>query len=189
MTSHCPNPGCIRNVKSSWKPFTSERGLSIHLSKSPGCNAYFLQQLATSTSTSSCISSQPVLMSDPTAKIMKKWRLMFNPGCSEPIMFASSDNIGVSDFEERDNDSISMPPNDVDAFLCDEEEPLCFGDNVVNTNDFAHVQEDPASFPNEAPPNASGYTSFTMSQKCVTSLMMLLDSLECPDYAFEKILH
>jgi hypothetical protein len=156
MMHHCPNPGCIHNVKSSWKPFTSARGVSIHLSKSPGCNAYFLQQLATSTSTSPHVASQPVLMSDPTAQILKKRQLMFNSGCSKPFKFESSDNIGVSDLEEIDNDNISMPPNDDNTLLSDDEEPLCFGDNVVNTNDFEQFQEDPALFPNKAPPNASG---------------------------------
>ena len=34
----------------------------------------------------------------------------------------------------------------------------------------------------------SDYASFTMSQKAVASLMLLLDSMQCPDYAFEKIM-
>jgi hypothetical protein len=125
-------------------------------------------------------------MNNPTAQILKKWQLMFNPVCSQPFIFEPSDNIGVSDFEEMDNDSFSMPSDDDNALLSDEEEPLSFGDSVVNTNDFEHFHEDATSFPNKAPPTASGYTSFTMSQKCLTSLMILLDSLECPNYIFEK---
>ena len=61
MMHHCPNPGCLCNVKQSWKPFTSERGLSIHFLKSPGCKAYFKQQAATSTYTQH-FSSHPVLV-------------------------------------------------------------------------------------------------------------------------------
>jgi hypothetical protein len=163
-------------VKSSWKPFTSERGLSIHLSKSPGCYAHFLQQHDTSTSTSPHVPFQPVLTNDPTAQILKKHWLMFNPGCFEPCTFEPSDNVGVSDFEDRDNDTISLSPNDDNSLLSDEEDPLHFDDNTVHTNDFEHFHEDAAFFPNEATSNASGHTSFTMSQKCLTSLLILLDS-------------
>ena len=35
MMIHCPNPGCLHNVRSSWKPFKNKAGLSIHLSKIP----------------------------------------------------------------------------------------------------------------------------------------------------------
>jgi hypothetical protein len=34
----------------------------------------------------------------------------------------------------------------------------------------------------------SCYSSFNTSQKCVTSLIFLLDSMECPDYAFRAIM-
>jgi hypothetical protein len=51
---------------------------------------------------------------------------MFNPGCSEPFIVEPSDKIGVSDYEERRNDSISMPPNDDNALLSDEEESFLF---------------------------------------------------------------
>jgi hypothetical protein len=162
--------------------------LSIHLSKSTGCNAYFLhQQLATSSSTPD-VSSQPVSINNPTAHILKKWRLMFNPGCSQPANLEHFDNIVGTNYEEMDNDSISVPPHDDDALLFDEEESFLVDDNVVD-NGFDHFHEGAALKPNDAPPNASGFTSFTMAQKCLTSLMILLDSLECPDYAFEKILN
>ena len=106
----------------------------------------------------------------------------FNPGCSQqPVNLQHLDNTLVSDYEERDNDSVSMPPNDDDALLFDEEESFHIYDNVVD-NDFNHFHE------GQALPNACGYPSFTTSQKCLTSLMILLDSLECPDYAFKKIL-
>jgi hypothetical protein len=42
-----------------------------------------------------------------------------------------------------------------------------FDDNVVNTNDLEHLHEDTALFQNEAPPNASGYTSFTVPKVSV----------------------
>lgn len=34
----------------------------------------------------------------------------------------------------------------------------------------------------------ASYTSFTVSQKCITSLMRLLDSMGCPDHAFPSIM-
>ena len=34
----------------------------------------------------------------------------------------------------------------------------------------------------------SSYSSFSTSQKCVTSLIFLLDSMECPDSAFRAIM-
>ena len=34
----------------------------------------------------------------------------------------------------------------------------------------------------------SDYVCFTTTQKCVTSLMLLLDLMECPNYAFEEIM-
>ena len=38
------------------------------------------------------------------------------------------------------------------------------------------------------PPVESDYSGFTTSQKCVTSLMYLLDAMECPDYGFKSIM-
>ena len=37
-------------------------------------------------------------------------------------------------------------------------------------------------------PVESDYSCFTTAQKCVTSLMYLLDDMECPDYAFKAIM-
>ena len=34
----------------------------------------------------------------------------------------------------------------------------------------------------------SDYSCFTTGQKCVTSLMYLLDAMECPDYGFRTIM-
>jgi hypothetical protein len=34
----------------------------------------------------------------------------------------------------------------------------------------------------------SDYSCFTTGQKCVTSLMYLLDAMECPDYGFQTIM-
>ena len=79
----------------------------------------------------------------------------------------------------------SLPSNDDDSLLFHEEESFLIDDFIVE-NDFEHFHECTAPKPIEVPPNETGFPSFTMSQKCLTSLMILLDSLECPNYAFEK---
>jgi hypothetical protein len=40
----------------------------------------------------------------------------------------------------------------------------------------------------KAPAGDSDYACFTISKKCITSLMYLLDDIECPDYAFQCIM-
>jgi hypothetical protein len=40
----------------------------------------------------------------------------------------------------------------------------------------------------KAPAGDSDYACFTTSQKCITSLMYLLDDMECPEYAFQFIM-
>ncbi|MCK7580954.1 MAG: hypothetical protein MZV65_38640 [Chromatiales bacterium] len=49
-----------------------------------------------------------------------------------------------------------------------------FGDNVAPDTTESPVESD--------------YSCFTTSQQCITSLMYLLDSMECPDYAFKSIM-
>ena len=117
MRIHCPNPGCLRNLRSSLTPFKNEAGLSIHLSKSPGCKAYFLKLSATTTTTPHH-SSRPVLMSDPTAYVLKKRHLMFNPGCSQLASMDHLENIVSPDYEEAHNDILPLPPNNDDSFVC-----------------------------------------------------------------------
>jgi hypothetical protein len=137
---------------------------------------------AISTSTQHVFSKQQVL-NDPTAHIFMKQRLRFNPACSQDPNLVNFDSFLVSE-EALNDEYVSLPPDD-DSLLCDKE-PLV--DDNVAYNVFEQFHEAEALFTNEAP-CASGYTSFTTSQKCVISLMLLLDSLECPDYAFEEILN
>ena len=106
---------------------------------------------------------------------------MFNPGCSQPSTMDHLENIVSTNYKEMHNNIQSLvPPND------DEDELFSSDDIIVDNDGFEHFHECLAPKSKEVPHNETGFTSFTMSQKCLTSLMILLDSLECPDYAFEK---
>ena len=181
MMLHCPNPGCLRNVKKSRKPFSSNRGLSIHLAYSPGCKAFVFDPPTISTSTHHFSSEQQV-SKDPTVHIFKKQRFKFNPVSSQYPKLAS--NSGFPCEEVMNDDSVSLSPDD-DSILSADESVV---DDNAAYNVFDNFHEEDSFFTTECPPT-SGYTSYTTSQKCVTSLMLLLDSLECPDYAFEEILN
>jgi len=181
---HCPNPDCLRNLKKSRKPFASTQGLSVHLTLFPGCKAFVFQSSASSTSTQH-VSAKTQVLNDPTAHIFKKQRLRFNPPRSQVPNFENFDSVPVIEEAMNDDNDYLSSPSDDDSLLSDEE-PLV--DDNVSSNVFEQFHVAEASFTNDAP-CASGYSSFTTSQKCVTSLILLLDSLECPDYAFEEILN
>ena len=80
----------------------------------------------------------------------------------------SDDNCSQNEFLTDDN-SVSSQGSAVGATTTDS-----FSGNV-----FADSTELPV---------ASDYSCFTTSQKCVTSLMYLLDEMECPDYGFQSIM-
>jgi hypothetical protein len=65
-------------------------------------------------------------------------------------------------------------------------------DNFTTSEELLHSEEsfgdDVAPDTTESPVERSDYSCFTTSQQCITSLMYLLDSMECPDYAFKSIL-
>ena len=156
---YCPNPGCLHKVKSSWKPFKNKAGLSIHLSKSPICKAYFLKLPATSTFTLHH-SSQPVLTSNPTANILKKRHLMINPSCSLLASLVHLKNIVSTNYKEMDNNIISLPPNDDDSLLFHEEELFSIDDIIVDNDGFEHFHKCVlAPKPKKVPPNETGPTS------------------------------
>jgi hypothetical protein len=126
MMFHCPNPGCLCNVKKSRKPFASTQGLSVHLMLSPGYKAFVFHSSAISTSTQHGASKKQVL-NDPTVHIFKKQRLRFNPACSQVPNFDNFNSFLASE-EAMNDDYVSLPP-DNDSLLSDEE-PLV-DDNVA----------------------------------------------------------
>ena len=99
-------------------------------------------------------------------------------------------------------DNANQTPNNVDASLqmddeyisCNNDDLSLSDDNSTSSLEGPNVLEDiiqnhdaimSSIPPNEGP---SDYVSFTLAQKAVTSLMLLLDSMQCPDYAFEKVM-
>jgi hypothetical protein len=76
----------------------------------------------------------------------------------------------------EDNDTESRSLTNDNSVASEESNSFeeSFGNNV-----FADTPEAPVE---------SDYSCFTTSQQCVTSLMYLLDAMECPDYAFKAIM-
>ena len=61
-------------------------------------------------------------------------------------------------------------------------------DNFTTSEELFHSEElfgDNVAPDTTESPVESDYSCFTTSQQCITSLMYLLDSMECPDYNFE----
>ena len=115
---------------------------------------------------------------------------MFNPGSSQLSSTDHHENVESHKYEETQrNDILPPPPNNDDSSSIHEAESFSPVDINVGNDGFEYFQEGSPPKSKEAPRTETHFTSFTTSQKCVTSLMILLDSLNCPDYAFEKILN
>ena len=86
------------------------------------------------------------------------------------------DDVSLSNDNAAHQDSVSLLPDD-DSVASSEE---CFGseESFGSNNVFADNSA-------ESLPVESDYSCFTTSQQCVTSLMYLLDAMECPDYGFK----
>ena len=94
----------------------------------------------------------------------------------------------LDDAKTHDDDpSLSFFDDDMSCsdktFLSDDKSLSYEESNVIEELFQSHVAT--SSTLKEGP---SDYVCFTTTQKCVTSLMLLLDSMECPDYASEEML-
>jgi hypothetical protein len=147
-------------------------------------------------STTTTTASLPPVILHPapiisTSQLFKKQRVCFNPSyppqeVSNNVASAFTQNEAVND----DNDNAFL--ND-DNFICmDLSADNNFVDDFVSTHgSIGAVGSHPVHVYNctpQLPPGECHYTSFTTTQKCVTSLMYLLDEMECPDYAFQHIM-
>jgi hypothetical protein len=156
--------------------------------QSPACKAFVLaKQTVIDASTIQAAPLQSVTM-DGTAHLFKKQRLRLNPtfstqqqytdhplshsGIEDEFMDAENDNVSLTDDNASQSGSITS-----DNFI-GADESFVYEDFVEN-NDFADTTEVPVE---------SDYACFTINQQCITSLMYLLDSMECPDYAFQEIM-
>ena len=81
----------------------------------------------------------------------------------------SEDSFSINVFDDTTN-TIGQIPNALDG--------------TTNTSGVSGIVFDDTTNQN----SESCYSSFSTSQKCVTSLIYLLDSMECPDYAFRAIM-
>jgi hypothetical protein len=124
------------------------------------------------------IASEPKPTSiNSTTCLFKKQRLRSNPTFLEPDV---SNNVYANitaDEAIYDDKSASLCQDD--SFLME----LQTDDHSVDS-----VLDKVFVDTTEAPHVASDYECFTTSQKCISSLMYLLDDMECPDYAFQRIM-
>ena len=131
----------------------------------------------------------------PFANVFKKQRFR----CNRTFMQCELSNNAKTNKHNEDidvslshGDDASLPYDD-DFLSCNDEEASYPDDELVSSLEVQNPFEakcmnnhvDVVSTQIDGP---SDYVSFTPAQKSVTSLMVLLDSMECPDYAFEKIM-
>jgi len=112
-----------------------------------------------------------------TTHLFKKQWLRLNPTFTQQHHTNNTITHNIEDQPLNDDDESLSEDNDTDNSVASEESNSfeeSFGNNV-----FADTPEAPVE---------SDYSCFTTSQQCVTSLMYLLDAMECPDYAFKAIM-
>jgi hypothetical protein len=121
-----------------------------------------------------------------TSHLFKKQQLWFNPTFMEPEVL---NNVYPHDLQEEaidDDDNASVL--DANSFPMDLQDD---GNSVSSHRSVATVNFSSEIFfvgTTKVPAVESEYSCFTISQKCITSLMYLLDETECPDYAFQCIM-
>jgi hypothetical protein len=120
-----------------------------------------------------------------TTQLFKKQWLWLNPTFTQEQHTNNTNTHSIED-EAMDDDDVSLSHDNAahqPGSLTDEnsiasEESFgseeTFGNNVFADSTESLVESD--------------YSCFTTSQQCVTSLMYLLDEMECPDYGFKAIM-
>jgi len=109
---------------------------------------------------------------------LKKQRLHLNPTFTQQHHTNNTITHNIEDQPLNDDDESLSEDNNTDNSVASEESNSfeeSFGNNI-----FADTTESPVV--------SADYACFTTSQQCVTSLMYLLDAMECPDYAFKAIM-
>jgi hypothetical protein len=164
------------------------KSFSNHVQQSPECKVFVLDQTA--------IDAVPFLapskeaLANTTAPLFKKQRLRLNPSFTEQqhainVMNTHSvkddasmkeDDISWSDHDSAHHSELLM--EEIASVSSEEsfDSESLFGGNNVFAED---ITESPVE---------SDYSCFTTNQKCVTSLMYLLDAMGCPDYGFKEIM-
>jgi hypothetical protein len=182
---YCPNPTCRRNIRQTRKPFSSSKSLSNHVQLSPECKAFVLEQSATSMTVSSQQVPPKQATIYSTSNLFKKQRLRLNPTFLAPEVSNIAYLHGIKD-EPITVDNDDAP--DDDLFQMDlhaDVNSVASYESVGAADSFSEKEFVDTT---KAPAGDSDYACFTTSQKCITSLMYLLDDMECPDYAFKCIM-
>ena len=124
----------------------------------------------------------------PFLMLFKKQRLRLNPTYTQQQPTNTTNTHRLED-QLMDDDDVSL--SNVNAAhqsgsLRDDNSVAyekSFGsEESFGNNDFADEDDTTES------PVESDYSCFTTGQQCVTSLMYLLDAMECPDYGFKVIM-
>jgi hypothetical protein len=120
-----------------------------------------------------------------TSNLFKKQRLRLNPTLLEPevsniaYLHGIKDEPITVDNDDASNDNLFQMDLQADVNSVASYESVGAVDSF-SENEFVDTTKAPAS--------NSDYACFTTSQKCITSLMYLIDDMECPDYAFKCIM-
>jgi hypothetical protein len=123
-------------------------------------------------------------LGNSTAHLFNKQRQRLNPTFTHHF---STDNTTMHGMED------AVTHDSVAASFDDDFVPFASLPND-NFTPFEQSFDSEESFVNTALPDSSetpvesDYSCFTTSQQCITSLIYLLDAMECPDYAFKAIM-
>ena len=174
----CPNPSCRRNIRQTRKPFANARSFSNHVQQSSECKVFVFDQSTTSATEQRHVQATPRSSINSTSQLFKKQRLRLNPTSMDCNVFTNVKSLGNHDQALPDADDNS-------SFLFDKDDQSISSHGSVVVNSCCDTSFDGTT---KIPTDENDYACFTTSQKCVTSLMYLLDDMECPDYAFQSIM-
>jgi len=175
----CPNPACKRNIRQTKKPFPNGRSFSNHVQQSFECKAFvFDQNTTTSAAPQMQAPAEQRSSIHSTSHLFKKQRLRLNPTSMDCDMFTNVDSLGNHDQAIEDADNIA-------GFELKDDDKSIASHGSVAVNSCSETSFDGTT---KVPAVENDYACYTTSQKCVTSLMYLLDDMECPDYAFQSIM-
>jgi hypothetical protein len=150
---------------------------------SPACKPFVFNQTAVIAPTMHVPSN--LASTHTTAHLFKKQRLRLNPTFTQQQPTNITNTHSLED-QLNDDDDVSLSHDNAghqswslpDDSSVASEESFC-SDASFGNNGFADTTELPVE---------SDYSCFTTSQQCITSLIYLLDAMECPDYGFKTIM-
>jgi hypothetical protein len=184
---YCPNPSCTRNLRKTKEPFPSDKSFSNHVQQSPECKAFVLAKQTVIDASTMQAPLKCVTM-DGTAHLFKKQRLWLNPTFSTQQQYThhTLTHSGIEyEFMDADNDNAAL--TDDNASLTD--------DNASQSGSIMHLLVMKILLRTmilltllKSLLRVITHALLSTSQQCIMSLMYLLDSMECPDYAFQEIM-